>query len=132
MHNKYSHYIASDSYNIYHFSTTTNKDHLIKNAKHKEHIIITCCYQSTHVIQKYIKKHDFGLFDLVIFDEAHYLGITNNKYYRNYGKCTYPANTKQLDVEVPPLYLAAKNSDILAKMQQGKCTGKKNKKKKRG
>ena len=58
--------------------------------------------------------------------------VLSEEKYRNYGKCTYPANTKQLDVEVPPLYLAAKNSDILAKMQQGKCTGKKNKKKKRG
>ena len=51
--------------------------------------------------------------------------------YRNYGKCTYPANTKQLDIEVPPLYLAAKNPDILAKMNQGKCTGIKKKKKKK-
>jgi hypothetical protein len=42
---------------------------------------------------------------------------------RNYGKCTYPANTKQLNVEYPPQALAAHNPDILAKMNQGNCTG---------
>lgn len=53
---------------------------------------------------------------------------------RNYGKCTYPANTQQLDVEYPPQALAAHNPDILAKMSQGKCTGhkKKSKSKKKG
>ena len=83
--NKYSHYIAHDNYATFHFSITHNKDSLIKNAIHKEHIIITCCYQSTHVLTKYIKKYDFGLFDLVIFDEAHYLNSNNRKYYHNYG-----------------------------------------------
>lgn len=53
---------------------------------------------------------------------------------RNYGKCTYPANTKQLDVQYPPSYLAVHNPDILAKMNQGDCksTGHKRKRKRKG
>lgn len=57
------------------------------------------------------------------------LPIVAEEKMRNYGKCTYPANTKQLNVEYPPQALAAHNPDILAKMSQGKCTGTKKHKK---
>jgi len=61
------------------------------------------------------------------------LPTVSEEHMRNYGKCTYPANTKQLDIEYPPLALAAHNPDILAKMNQGDCksTGQKKKKNRR-
>ena len=59
------------------------------------------------------------------------LPTVSEDHMKNYGKCTYPANTKQLDIEYPPLALAAHNPDILAKMNQGNCKSTGHKKHKR-
>jgi superfamily II DNA or RNA helicase len=72
---KYSSYIKDDNYKIIHFSDLDNssKEETIKKySKNNIKIIMTSCYQSRDRLLDYIKKYKF-LFDLIIFDEAHFI-----------------------------------------------------------
>ena len=72
---KYSSYIKDDNYKIIHFSDldNSNKEEQIKKySKNNTKIIMTSCYQSGNKLLEYIKKYKF-LFDLIIFDEAHFI-----------------------------------------------------------
>ena len=110
---KYSSYIKDDNYKIIHFSDldNSNKEKKIKKySKSNRKIILTSCYQSGNKLLTYIKKYKF-LFDLIIFDEAHFITswadaenisefLTNNNIcnYRLFGSAT-PTN----DIESQPL-----------------------------
>ena len=110
---KYSSYIKDDNYKIIHFSNLDNssKEQKIKKySKNNRKIIMTSCYQSGNRLLEYIKKYKF-LFDLIIFDEAHFITswvdvenisefLTNNNIcnYRLFGSAT-PTD----DIELQPL-----------------------------
>jgi len=108
---KYSSYIKDDKYKIIHFSDLDNssKEENIKmHSKNNRKIIMTSCYQSGNRLLEYIKKYNF-LFDLIIFDEAHFITswaenisefLTNNNIcnYRLFGSAT-PTD----DIELLPL-----------------------------
>ena len=109
---KYSSYIKDDNYRIIHFSDLDNmnkKEKIKKYSKNNKKIIMTCCYQSNNILLKLLKKYNF-LFDLVIFDEAHFITswadaenisefLTNNICnYRLFGSAT-PTE----DIELQPL-----------------------------
>lgn len=111
---KYSSYIKDDNYIIIHFSDldNSNKEEKIKKYSNNNNkkIIMTSCYQSGNRLLEYIKKYNF-LFDLIIFDEAHFITtwidfdnkaefLTNNNIcnYRLFGSAT-PTE----DIELQPL-----------------------------
>ena len=100
---KYISYIKHDNYKIIHFSDlyNLNKEKNIKKySTNNTKIIITCCYQSCNRLLEYIKKYTL-IFDLIIFDEAHFITswantdnisefLTNNNIcnYRLFGSAT--------------------------------------------
>ena len=110
---KYSSYIKDDNYRIIHFSDLDNsskEEKIKKYSKNNRKIIMTSCYQSDNRLLEYIKKYKF-LFDLIIFDEAHFITswadaenisefLTNNNIcnYRLFGSAT-PTD----DIELQPL-----------------------------
>lgn len=110
---KYSSYIKDDNYKIIHFSDLDNsskEEKIKKYSKNNRKIIMTSCYQSGNRLLEYIKKYKF-LFDLIIFDEAHFITswadaenisefLTNNNIcnYRLFGSAT-PTD----DIELQPL-----------------------------
>ena len=110
---KYSSYIKDDNYRIIHFSDLDNsskEEKIKKYSKNNRKIIMTSCYQSGNRLLEYIKKYKF-LFDLIIFDEAHFITswvdaenisefLTNNSIcnYRLFGSAT-PTD----DMELQPL-----------------------------
>jgi superfamily II DNA or RNA helicase len=110
---KYSSYIKDDNYKIIHFSDLENsskEEKIKKYSKNNRKIIMTSCYQSGNRLLEYIKKYKF-LFDLIIFDEAHFITswadaenisefLTNNNIcnYRLFGSAT-PTD----DIELQPL-----------------------------
>lgn len=110
---KYSSYIKNDNYKIIHFSDLDNsskEEKIKKYSKNNRKIIMTSCYQSGNRLLEYIKKYKF-LFDLIIFDEAHFITswadaenisefLTNNNIcnYRLFGSAT-PTD----DIELQPL-----------------------------
>jgi len=69
---KYSFYIDNDNYNIIHYSDLIKKDNIFNHDK----LILTCCYQSAPNLLLNIKKNNF-IFDLIIFDEAHWIDLKN-------------------------------------------------------
>lgn len=110
---KYSSYIKDDNYKIIHFSDLDNSSKEEKIKKYSNNnikIIMTSCYQSGNNLLKLLKKYKC-LFDLIIFDEAHFITswadaenisefLTNNNIcnYRLFGSAT-PTN----DIELQPL-----------------------------
>ncbi len=110
---KYSSYIKDENYKIIHFSdlNSSSKEDSIKIcSKNNKNIIMTSCYQSGNTLLKYIKKYTL-LFDLIIFDEAHFITswsdsenisefLVNNEIcnYRLFGSAT-PTE----DIELQPL-----------------------------
>ena len=110
---KYSSYIKDDNYRIIHFSDLDNsskEEKIKKYSKNNRKIIMTSCYQSGNRLLEYIKKYKF-LFDLIIFDEAHFITswadaenisefLTNNNIcnYRLFGSATPTDN-----IELQPL-----------------------------
>jgi len=102
---KYSFYIKHGNYEIIHYSDIESKDKekiikklLISNEK----FIMTSCYQSQNSLLKIIRQIDI-VFDLIIFDEAHFITswinpenmsefLTNNNItkYRLFGSATLP------------------------------------------
>ena len=110
---KYSSYIKDDNYRIIHFSDLDNsskEEKIKKYSKNNRKIIMTSCYQSGNRLLEYIKKYNF-LFDLIIFDEAHFITswadaenisefLTNNNIcnYRLFGSATPTDN-----IELQPL-----------------------------
>ena len=102
---KYSFYIKHGNYKIIHYSDIESKDKektikklLISN----ERFIMTSCYQSQNSLLKIIAQFDI-VFDLIIFDEAHFITswinpenmsefLTNNNItkYRLFGSATLP------------------------------------------
>jgi len=110
---KYSSYIKDDNYKIIHFSDLDNsskEEKIKKYSKNNRKIIMTSCYQSGNRLLEHIKKYKF-LFDLIIFDEAHFITswvdaenisefLTNNNIcnYRLFGSAT-PTD----DIELQPL-----------------------------
>ena len=110
---KYSFYIKDYNYNIIHFSDLdySNKEEKIKMySKNNKKIIMTSCYQSGNRLLEYIKKYNF-LFDLIIFDEAHFItSWTNTKniydFLSNNDICNYRlfgSATLTEDIELQPL-----------------------------
>ena len=110
---KYSSYIKNDNYKIIHFSDLDNlskKENIRKYSKNNRKLIMTCCYQSSKRILKYIKKYNF-LFDLVVFDEAHFITAwaeTENisEFLTNTDICNYKlfgSATPTEDIELQPL-----------------------------
>jgi superfamily II DNA or RNA helicase len=76
---KYSSYIKDDNYKIIHYShyESNEKERIIKKYSSKNNkIIMTSCYQSGKKLLELIKHYNM-LFDVIIFDEAHF--ITNWK-----------------------------------------------------
>ena len=110
---KYYSYIKDNNYKIIHFSDLDNlskEEKIKKYSKNNNKIIMTSCYQSGNRLLEYIKKYKF-LFDLIIFDEAHFITswanaenisefLTNNNIcnYRLFGSAT-PTE----DIELQPL-----------------------------
>jgi superfamily II DNA or RNA helicase len=95
---KYSHYVTEFNYEKFHYSNEKNlKEQLIeklsqynsneKNLKgqlieklsqYKGNFIMTSCYQSCKNLMMYIKKYNL-IFDVIIFDEAHFITSWINK-----------------------------------------------------
>ena len=74
---KYSSYIKNDNYNIIHYShsDSNDKEKIIKKcSSNNKKIIMTSCYQSGKKSLGLIKHYNMS-FDVIIFDEAHF--ITN-------------------------------------------------------
>jgi superfamily II DNA or RNA helicase len=109
---KYSSYIRNNNYKIIHFSNIDNskkEEKIKKYSKDNNKFIMTSCYQSGNKLLEYIKKYKL-LFDLIIFDEAHFITswtqnenisefLTNNICkYRLFGSAT-PTN----DIEENPI-----------------------------
>ena len=110
---KYSSYIKNDNYKIIHFSDLNNltKEEIIKEySKNNKKIIMTSCYQSGNKLLQYLKKYNF-LFDLIIFDEAHYITSWSNEeniseFLTNNNICNYKlfgSATPTNDIELQPL-----------------------------
>jgi len=77
--NKYSFYIAEDNYKIGHYSDDTiNKTLFIKKYSKLDKFIMTSCYQSNNKLLKLIKEYKI-IFDVIIFDEAHFITNWSNK-----------------------------------------------------
>lgn len=77
---KYSSYIKDDNYRIIHFSDLDNlskEEKIKKYSKNNRKIIMTSCYQSGTKLLELLKKYNF-LFDLIIFDEAHFITSWGN------------------------------------------------------
>ena len=93
---KYSSYIKDDNYKIIHFSdlNSSNKEDTIKKySNNNEKIIMTSCYQSENKLLEYLIKYNF-LFDLIIFDEAHFITLWSqvesfNNFLSNNNICNY-------------------------------------------
>jgi superfamily II DNA or RNA helicase len=107
--NKYSFYIKDEKYKIIHFSDLDvfNKEEEIKKNYNK--LIMTSCYQSSNKLLEYVKKYNF-LFDLIIFDEAHFITswTTDNisEFLSNNNICKYRlfgSATPTEDIELQPL-----------------------------
>ena len=73
---KYSHHINLENFDIIHFSNLNSdkKERYIKKYINKEHLIITSCYQSYNKLIELIGDNKF---DLVIYDEAHFITSWN-------------------------------------------------------
>lgn len=105
---KYSSYIKNDNYKIIHFSDldNSNKKNIKKYSKNNKKIIMTSCYQSNKKLLEYIKKYNF-LFDLIIFDEAHFItSWTDSDFLTNNDICNYRlfgSATPTDDIELQPL-----------------------------
>ena len=106
---KYSSYIKNDNYKIIHFSDLDNlskKKNIKKYSKNNKKIIMTSCYQSNKKLLEYIKKYNF-LFDLIIFDEAHFItSWINSDFLTNNDICNYRlfgSATPTDDIELQPL-----------------------------
>jgi superfamily II DNA or RNA helicase len=72
---KYSFYLKDHNYTIIHYSDIESqyKEKTIKDCfKSNDKLIMTSCYQSQNSLLKNIKKLDI-VFDLIIFDEAHFI-----------------------------------------------------------
>ena len=110
---KYYSYIKDNNYKIIHFSELDilNKEEIIKKySKNNNKIIMTSCYQSGTRLLEYIKQYKF-LFDLIIFDEAHFITSwteTENisEFLTNNDICNYKlfgSATPTEDIEFKPL-----------------------------
>jgi superfamily II DNA or RNA helicase len=108
---KYSSYIKDENYEIIHFSNLNNlnKEDEIKRLSEYEKYIITSCYQSGNRLLEYIKKYGI-YFDLIIFDEAHFItsGTIGNisEFLSNDDICNYRilgSATPTEDIESQPL-----------------------------
>ena len=110
---KYSSYIKDDNYKIIHFSDLDNsskEENIKKYSKNNRKIIMTSCYQSGNRLLEYIKKYKF-LFDLIIFDEAHFItswidGENISEFLNNNNICNYRlfgSATPTDDIELQPL-----------------------------
>ena len=110
---KYSSYIKDDNYIIIHFSDLDNlckEENIKKYSKNNKKIIMTSCYQSGNRLLEYIKKYNF-LFDLIIFDEAHFItswsgGENTSEFLTNNNICDYRlfgSATPTEDIELQPL-----------------------------
>ena len=61
------------SHKVVHFSDDTiDKEKIIKYASIHDKLIMTSCYQSMHTLHSIMQKYKLQ-FDIVIYDEAHYL-----------------------------------------------------------
>lgn len=78
---KYSHYIRDLNYKICHFSHLTNQEKTTRfsSTVKKSKYIITSCYQSLKTILDHIETNNIH-FDLIIFDEAHWIEPTNEPF----------------------------------------------------
>jgi len=85
--NKYSSYIANDNYKFSHYSDciNINKNAFIKKHSKLNKFIITSCYQSNSKLFTLIKEHKI-IFDIIIFDEAHFITNWNKKDEENINK----------------------------------------------
>ena len=110
---KYSFYIKDDNYKIIHFSDLDNsskEEKIKKYSKNNRKIIMTSCYQSGNRLLEYIKKYKF-LFDLIIFDEAHFItswadAENISEFLTNNNICNYrlfSSATPTDDIELQPL-----------------------------
>ena len=104
---KYLYYIKDNNYKIIHFSNLNNlnKDKQFKNLSNINKIIITSCYQSSNILLEYIKKYNF-IFDIIIFDEAHFITSCVNQIIYNNDICNYRlfgSATPTEDIELQPL-----------------------------
>ena len=112
---KYSFYIKNDNDNILHFSDLTShkEDKIKKYLKNNKKIIMTSCYQSCSRLLKFIKNKT--CFDVIIFDEAHYITSWQNKehiseFLTNNNICTYKlfgSATPTEDIRLHPLLYGA-------------------------
>jgi superfamily II DNA or RNA helicase len=87
---KYSFYLNSN-FKFHHFSNLDNyqQKRLLKDySKNNKEFIMTCCYQSNNKLLNYIKKYNF-VFDLIIFDEAHYITSWTDNQFLNDNICKY-------------------------------------------
>lgn len=110
---KYTSYIKDDNYTIIHFSDLDNlckEENIKKYSKNNIKIIMTSCYQSANRLLEYIKKYNF-LFDLIIFDEAHFItswsdGENISEFLNINSICNYRlfgSATPTEDIELQPL-----------------------------
>jgi superfamily II DNA or RNA helicase len=110
---KYSCYIKNENYKIIHFSDLDNsskEEKIKKYSKNNRKIIMTSCYQSGNRLLEYIKKYKF-LFDLIIFDEAHFItswvdAENISEFLTNKNICNYRlfgSATPTDDIELQPL-----------------------------
>jgi superfamily II DNA or RNA helicase len=110
---KYSSYIKDDNFKIIHFSdlNISSKEKKIKEySKNNRKIIMTSCYQSGNNLLKLLKKYKF-LFDLIIFDEAHFITSWTNaenisEFLTNNNICNnrlFGSATPTEDIELQPL-----------------------------
>lgn len=88
--NKYSFYIKNDYYKIIHFSNldSNKKENAIKKLSIYDKIIMTSCYQSGNKLLEYIIKYNYK-FDLIIFDEAHFITSWTNELLNSNEICDY-------------------------------------------
>jgi hypothetical protein len=105
--NKYSFYIQNDNYKFIHFSDNSNKDNEIKYLNDK--FIMTCCYQSYNTLLEYNYNTllEYNLkFDLIIFDEAHFISSWNENILCDNNITKYKlfgSATPTYDMEIQPL-----------------------------
>ncbi len=80
---KYTNYISDDNFKVFHFSDTSSnyKENLIESlVTLNTNYIVTSCYQSNVKLLENILKYKVT-FDLIIYDEAHF--ITSDKWIEN-------------------------------------------------
>jgi superfamily II DNA or RNA helicase len=107
---KYSSYIKDDNYKIIHFSDLQDleKEKKIKRySNNNKKIIMTSCFQSGNRLLEYLITYNF-LFDLIIFDEAHFITSWDNTngFINNNNICKYRlfgSATPTEDIELQPL-----------------------------